>query len=215
MKPYKIVDTESWRKAHLALLVKEKEMTRALDDLAAFRRQQPACEVTKAYRFHGPDGECALLDLFDGRSQLIVYHHMLKPNDSSPCSGCSMFADNVGHIAHLHARDTSLVMVSRAGVSEIERFRRRMGWDIPWFSTQDNFNADFDVTEGFGVNIFLRDDDKVYRTYFTSARGIEELGSTWTFLDRTPLGRQEIWENSPENVPQTKAYQWWRLHDEY
>lgn len=106
-------------------------------------------------------------------------------------------------------------MVSRAPITEIEEFQTRMGWEIPWFSTTDDFNPDFDVNEGFGLNIFLRDGENLYRTYFTTGRGIEELGSTWTFLDRTPLGRQEEWEESPDRVAQTKPYQWWRLHDEY
>ncbi len=126
-----------------------------------------------------------------------------------------MVVDNVGHLAHLHARDTSLVLVSPAPVDHIEPHRQRMGWTVPWFSTSEEFNADFDVTTGFGLNVFLRDGDEVFRTYFTSGRGVEALGSTWTFLDLTPLGRQETWEDSPEGWPQTAPYQWWRRHHEY
>ncbi len=127
-----------------------------------------------------------------------------------------MFVDNVGHLAHLHARDTSFVLVSRAPIDEIEDFRQRMGWAIPWYSiAEGDFNEDFGVTTGFGLNVFLRDGDRVFRTYFTTGRGVEALGSNWTFLDLTPLGRQETWEDSPDGYPQTPPYQWWRLHDEY
>lgn len=210
-----IVSHAEWRRARMALLAKEKELTRRHDELSAERRRMPMVEVEREYVFKGPEGEVRLLDLFDGRRQLIVYHHMLRPADPSPCSGCSMFVDNIGHLAHLHARDTSLVLVSRAPIEEIEAFRKRMGWTIPWFSTTNDFNADFGVTTGFGLNVFLRDGDRIFRTYFTSGRGVESLGSNWTFLDLTPLGRQEAWEDSPAGYPQTPPYEWWRLHDEY
>jgi predicted dithiol-disulfide oxidoreductase (DUF899 family) len=131
-----------------------------------------------------------------------------------------MFVDQVGHLAHLHTRDTSFVLVSRAPLAKIEPFKERMGWTIPWFSSSgSDFNVDFGVTtdegETFGLSVFLRDGDRVFRTYFTSGRGVEALGSVWTFLDLTPLGRQEDWEDSPEEYPQTPPYEWWRLHDEY
>ena len=127
-----------------------------------------------------------------------------------------MFVDNVGHLTHLHARDTSLVLVSRAPVTEIEAFRRRMGWTAPWFSVADSdFNPDFGVSTGFGLNVFLRDGESVFHTYFTDGRGVEMLGSNWSFLDLTPYGRQETWEDSPEGWPQTPPYHWQRLHDEY
>jgi predicted dithiol-disulfide oxidoreductase (DUF899 family) len=127
---------------------------------------------------------------------------------------------SVGHLAHLHARDTSFALVSIAPISSIERYRSRMGWTIPWFSSAGTeFNRDFGVTtdegEMFGLSVFLRDGDDVYRTYFTSGRGVEALGSVWTFLDLTPLGRQETWEESPDGWPQSAPYVWWRRHDEY
>ena len=135
---------------------------------------------------------------------------------SAPCEGCSFFVDNVGHLAHMHARDTSLALVSRATRAQIEAFKRRMGWAVPWYSTLgDAFKADCGITTGFGLSVFLRDGDSVYCTYFTSGRGVEALGSVWTFLDLTPLGRQETWEDSPEGWPQTPPYEWWHLHDEY
>jgi predicted dithiol-disulfide oxidoreductase (DUF899 family) len=132
-----------------------------------------------------------------------------------------MFVDQIGHLAHLHARDTSLVLVSRAPLERLDRYRHRMGWDgIPWYSSEGaDFNQDFGVTtpegETFGLSVFYRDGDEVYRTYFTAGRGVEALGPVWTFLDLTPLGRQEEWEDSPEGWPQTPPYTWWRRHDEY
>src|SRR5829696_2127198 len=133
---------------------------------------------------------------------------------------CSMFVDHVGHLAHLHARDTSFVLVSRAPLEKIEPYRRRMGWSIPWYSSfESDFNVDQGVSpeepqldayqdgESFGLSVFFRDGDRVYRTYFTSGRGVEALGSVWTFLDLTPQGRQEDWEDSPEGYPQTKPYE--------
>jgi predicted dithiol-disulfide oxidoreductase (DUF899 family) len=127
-----------------------------------------------------------------------------------------MFTDQVGHLAHLHARDTSFALVSRAPLDQIDAFRARMGWTIPWYSLADEaFYADIGVTTGSALNVFLRDGDDVFRTYSTSGRGVEALGSVWTFLDLTPFGRQEEWEDSPPGTPQGPPYQWWELHDEY
>jgi predicted dithiol-disulfide oxidoreductase (DUF899 family) len=211
----RIVSSEDWHRSLQALRAKEKELMRAHDRLAAERRSGPWMRVEKDYRFEGSGGSVRLGDLFDGRRQLIAYHHMLKPADPSPCSGCGMVGDQIPHLAHLQQRDTSLVFVSRAPISEIEAFKRRMGWTMPWFSTMDTFNADVDVASGFGLNVFYRDRGDIYRTYFTTGRGVETLGTTWTFLDLTPLGRQETWEASPQGTPQTAPYEWWRLHDEY
>jgi predicted dithiol-disulfide oxidoreductase (DUF899 family) len=210
-----VVSQEQWLKAHEELVAKEKAHTRASDALAAQRRRQPMVLVTQKYTFTGEEGEVGLLELFAGRRQLIVYHHMLKPADEAPCPGCCMFTDMVGHLAHLNARDTTFVLVSRAPIDEITPFKKRMGWDIPWYSTADSFNADFMVTDGHGLNIFLQDGGNIYHSYFTTGRGVEHLGSVWTFLDLTPLGRQELWEDSPAGWPQTAPYQWWKLHDEY
>ncbi len=219
-----VVSPAEWQVAREKLLVKEKEATRARDALAAGRRRLPIVLIDKHYVFEGPDGQASLLDLFDGRRQLILYHFMFAPGvdgwPSAGCDGCSMFVDNIGHLAHLHARDTSLVLVSRAPVANIERYKARMGWTVPWFSSfGSDFNVDFGVTtdegETFGLSVFLRDGDHIYRSYFTSRRGVEALGSNWTFLDLTPLGRQEDWEDSPAGYPQTAPYEWWRRHDEY
>ena len=219
-----VVSRTEWEAALAALRAKEKEATRARDALAAERRRLPRVRVDKDYVFDGPDGRASLLDLFEGRRQLILYHFMFAPGvhgwPEAGCDGCSMFVDQIGHLAHLHARDTSFVLVSRAPIANIEAYRKRMGWTIPWFSSAgSDFNADFGVStdegETFGLSVFLRAGDDVYRTYFTGGRGVEALGSVWTFLDLTPLGRQERWEDSPAGYPQTPSYDWWRRHDEY
>jgi predicted dithiol-disulfide oxidoreductase (DUF899 family) len=223
-----VVTAEEWQVARDALLAKEKEATRARDELAAERRTLPRVRIDKDYVFDGPAGKATLLDLFEGRTQLLLYHFMFGPNQEAGCDGCSMFVDQIGHLAHLHARGTSFALVSRAPIEKLEAYRKRMGWTIPWYSSfKSDFNIDFGVGpetpqegvyqdgESFGLSVFLRDGEDTYRTYFTTARGAEALGSVWTFLDLTPLGRQEVWEDSPAGYPQTKPYEWWRRHDEY
>lgn len=219
-----VVSEAEWRAALARLTAKEKEATRARDALAAERRRLPMAAIEKPYVFEGPTGRMHLLDLFEGRRQLLLYHFMFAPDvhgwPDAGCPGCSMFVDQVGHLAHLHARDTSFVLVSRAPLANIERYRRRMGWTVPWFSSAGgDFNTDFGVTtdkgETFGLSVFLRDRDRVFRTYLTDGRGVEALGPVWTFLDLTPLGRQEDWEDSPAGWPQAPPYRWWRRHDEY
>src|ERR671910_2797873 len=141
-----VVSAAEWQGAHEQLLAKEKEATRARDALAAERRRLPMVRIDKDYVFEGPEGKASLLDLFDGRRQLILYHFMFGPSAEAGCDGCSMVADNVVHLAHLHARDTSFAMVSRAPLEKIEPYRKRMGWDIPWYSSFDSdFNFDFGV----------------------------------------------------------------------
>jgi predicted dithiol-disulfide oxidoreductase (DUF899 family) len=223
-----IVSAEEWQAAREAILAKEKEATRARDALAAERRRLPMVRIDKDYAFDGADRKATLLDLFEGRRQLLLYHFMFGPNQDAGCDGCSMFVDQIGHLAHLHARDTSFALVSRAPMTKIEAYRKRMGWTIPWYSSfASDFNFDFGVGpeapqqgvdqdgESFGLSVFLRDGEDIYRTYFTTARGVEALGSVWTFLDLTPLGRQENWEDSSAGYPQTTPYEWWRRHDEY
>jgi predicted dithiol-disulfide oxidoreductase (DUF899 family) len=221
-----IVSPREWDEARERLLVKEKEFTRARDALAAQRRRMPWMGVEKGYRFEGPNGPASLLDLFEGRRQLIVYRAFYGPEVTTyaeggeyperACVGCSFVADQVANPAHLNARDTSLAFVSRAPQGNIERLKARMGWEsIPWYTLTDDFDADFGVNEWHGTNAFIRDDDRVLRTYFVNSRGDEAMGSTWNYLDITALGRQEEWEDSPEGYPQTPAYQWWNYHDAY
>jgi len=223
-----VVSETEWQAALDVHRAKEKEATRARDGLAAERRRLPRVLIDKDYAFVGPDGKAPLPDLFEGRRQLLLYHFMFGPNQEAGCDGCSMVLDQIPDLAHLHARDTSFVAVSRAPLAKIEAYRQRMGWTIPWYSSfETDFNVDFGVGpetpqpdvyqdgEIFGLSAFLRDGDGVYRTYFTTQRGVEHLGTVWTLLDVTPLGRQEDWEDSPEGYPQTKPYEWWRRHDEY
>jgi predicted dithiol-disulfide oxidoreductase (DUF899 family) len=210
-----IVSEEEWQRSHEALLEKEKAATRGRDALAAERRRQPMTELSTEHAFDGPDGRASLLDLFDGRRQLLLYHFW-HPPEGEPCRGCSMFTDQIGHLAHINARDTTLALVSTAPQPQIAQFKRRMGWEIPWYTVVGSgFQEVRGTTEYFSLDVFLRDGDRVFLTYATSGRGVEALGSVWTFLDLTPLGRQEEWEDSPAGHPQTPAYAWWRLHDEY
>ena len=220
----KIVSAAQWQAAHERQLKKEKAATRARDALAAERRRLPMVRIDKDYVFTASDGKASLLDLFEGRRQLILYHFMFAPDvegwPEAGCPGCSFFVDQIGHLSHLHARNTSFVLVSLAPLANLRRYRKRMGWAVPWVSSAgSDFNSDFglstDEGETFGLSVFLRDGERVFRTYFTSGRGVEALGSTWTFLDLAPLGRQETWEDSPKGWPQTAPYEWWRRHDEY
>jgi predicted dithiol-disulfide oxidoreductase (DUF899 family) len=214
-----VVTAEEWRAAREALLVSEKEVTRARDALAADRRRMPRLLVDKPYAFEGPDGPATLEDLFAGRRQLVVYRNFFEPGvanwPESGCPGCSFLADQVAHLGHLNARNTTLVFVSRAPQPDIERWKARMGWDMPWYTITDDFDADFGVDEWHGTNAFYRDGDEIFRTYFVNNRGDEALGSTWAYLDLSALGRQEEWEDSPEGYPQTPPYEWWNLHDSY
>jgi predicted dithiol-disulfide oxidoreductase (DUF899 family) len=219
-----VVSAEEWRVASEALLAKEKEATRAGDALAAERRRLPMVRIEKDYVFDGPGGEARLIDLFEGRRQLILYHFMFAPGvngwPDAGCPGCSLVIDNLGHPAHLRARDVSFAAVSLAPLEQIDAYRTRMGWTIPWYSSAgSDFNADFGRStadgEIFGLSVFLCDGDDVFRTYFTDGRGVEALGNNWSFLDLTPFGRQETWEHSPEGRPQSAPYAWWRRHDEY
>jgi predicted dithiol-disulfide oxidoreductase (DUF899 family) len=219
-----VVSPTEWQVARDELLVKEKEATRARDALAAERRRLPMVRIDKNYAFEGPEGTKSLFDMFEGRGQLILYHFMFAPDvqgwPTAGCPGCSMFVDQIGHLAHLHARDTSFVQVSVAPLASIESYKDRMDWGLPWLSSSESdFNVDFGLSrddgETFGLSVCLRDGANVYRTYFVAGRGVEALGSAWTFLDLTPLGRQEDWEDSPQGYPQTPPYEWWRRHDEY
>jgi predicted dithiol-disulfide oxidoreductase (DUF899 family) len=214
-----IVSAQEWQAARQQLLVQEKQVLRAHDALAAQRRRMPWLAVDKTYAFDGPEGRASLLDLFHGRRQLIVYRAFFEPGvDGWPehaCRGCSMIADHIGNLAHLNARNTTLVFVSRADQSAIARLKERMGWHMPWFTITDDFDRDFEVDEWHGTNAFIRDQQRVFRTYFINNRGDEALGNTWSYLDMTALGRQEDWEDSPDGYPQTPPYSWWNWHDAY
>jgi predicted dithiol-disulfide oxidoreductase (DUF899 family) len=223
-----IVSDAEWQAAQARLLAKDKEATRARDALSAERRRQPMTEITADFRFDSADGrQLRLLDLFEGRRQLLLYHFMFTPDvpgwPDAGCVGCSLWADQVCHLAHLQARDTSMCFVSSAPVDKVQAYKQPMGWRPQWYSNSaagPDFSAAMglkgeDGKETHGLSVFLRDGERVFRTHFTSRRGLETVGGVWTLLDLTPYGRQEAWESSPEGWPQSATYSWLRRHDEH
>lgn len=237
-----IVSRDEWLAERVKLLEEEKEFTRRRDRLNANRRRLPMVKIEKEYEFEGPDGKAGLPDLFEGRRQLIVYHFMFDPDWEKGCPSCSFLTDNIGHLAHLHARNTSLALVSRAPLKKLLAYKKRMGWDIPWYSSSgSDFNYDFhatmdeakntfeynykDVTELVkslngktaelhGTSVFIHDGDSVFHTYSSYARGADLLVGTYNYLDLTPLGRQEDWEK-PEGRSDGGPMHWLRRHDQY
>lgn len=243
MTEHRIGTQEEWQAERDALLKEEKDLTRKGDELTKRRRELPWVEVEKDYRFETEDGEKGLADLFDGRSQLVVYHFMFGPPYEAGCPVCTSIADTLApQVPHLKARDTTLMLASRAPLDKLLAYRERMGWDIPWVSSDDNeFNRDLGflnteedlrswldsgnmpptveqnaemcgtdvlgyVTEGPGLSVYALDDGTVYRTYVTTARGLEVPGMAfYSLLDRTPKGRDE---SATEPL-------WIRRHDEY
>src|SRR5215472_13748473 len=175
MKKPPIVSPEAWETARAEMLVKEKAFTQARDRLAAERRRMPWMLVEKAYQFEGPKGKATLLNLFEGRRQLIVYRAFFEPGVAGwpdyACRGCSFGADQVSHLAHLNARDTTLAWASQAPQADITRLKAKMGWDMPWYTITDSFDVDFGVDQWHGHNVFFRDGDKIFRTYFINSRG--------------------------------------------
>ncbi len=240
----KIVSRDEWLAARKELLVKEKELTHYRDAVNAARRRLPMVRIEKDYVFEGPAGKASLLDLFEGRRQLIVYHFMFDPTWDEGCPSCSFLVDNIGHLAHLHACKTSLALVSRAPLAKIEPFKKRMGWTVPWYwSFGSDFNYDFHVTlneavapveynyrdkaeliqkgesyftqgESHGLSVFLRDGGSIFHTYSTYARGTDLLVGTYHYLDLTPLGRQEDWEEPPGRSD-SPFLAWVQYHDKY
>ncbi|ANS64518.1 hypothetical protein SLINC_2294 [Streptomyces lincolnensis] len=222
-----IVSRTQWRAAREELLLKEKALTRARDALNAERRALPMVEIDTEYVFEGGDGKATLLDLFEGRDQLVVYHFMFAPEWEAGCRSCSAFLDQIGHLAHLKARGTTFAAVSRAPYPKILPFKARMGWTVPWYSSYaSDFNRDFEATlehegelvERPGVSCFLREHDRVFHTYSTYERGLDGLGSTTTLLDLTALGRQEAWEEPKGRASALGApagSERIRYHDEY
>lgn len=238
----KIVSREEWLKQRKELLKEEKKFGKQLEKINAKRRQLPMVEIKKEYIFDGTDGRESLLSLFKGRNQLIVQHFMFDPEWDEGCKGCSFQTDNIGNLAHLYARDASLVMVSRAPLEKLEKFKKRMGWTFPWYSSNESdFNYDFHVTidasrgsdvynyedieklgEGWknwkgeqpGNSVFIRNGDRIFHTYSAYERGCELLMGTLNYLDLTPFGRQEDWEK-PDGRGNDKPGGWWQLHDEY
>jgi len=216
-----IVTHDEWERTLRDLTVQEKALTRLGDLISAQRRRLPMVGVRNDYLFTGVDGAATLLDLFDGRQQLIVYHFMFAADQEAGCEGCSWVVDAMSHPEHLRARNTSIIAASIAPLEKLQTYRQRMGWtDLDWYSSAgSDFNVDMGATVGgqehHGVSVFIRDGNEVYRTYYSGDRGVEHLGSHWTYLDLTPFGRQETWEDSPAGRPQNEAYAGQRRHDEY
>jgi len=224
----KVVSADEWLAERMKLLAEEKELTRRIDAISTKRRQLPMVRVDKPYRFVGADGEVGLRDLFRGRRQLIVQHVMYEPHWDEVCPSCTASIDELpaATLDHLAARETSYALVSRAPCEKLAGSQRRKGWPIPWYSSfGSDFNYDFDVTmdpsvkppvynyrplppedypetsaEQPGLSCFLLDGDDIYHTYSTYARGTDQLGGGYTFLDLTALGRQEAWEEPKGRV---------------
>ena len=225
-----VVSREEWREARRQLLAREKEATRQRDALNAERRGLPMVRIDTEYVFEGPEGKATLADLFGGRRQLIVQHVMFGPDWDAACPGCTASVDerSAGVLTHLASRDTAFVLVSRAPLAKLQAYAASRGWTVPWYSAAGgDFNYDFGVTvdaehpeynyrpepdvardgpaELPGVSCFLRDGDDIFHTYSTYARGTDQLGSTYTLLDLTALGRQENWEEPQGRAPRHGA----------
>lgn len=231
-----VASAQEWRKARLALLAREKELTKHYDRVSAERRRLPMLRIEKDYVFQGPKGEVALADLFAGRPQLIVYHFMFDPANKTGCPGCTGWVDALGDLALLNERRTSLALVSRAKIAKLEAYRKEHGWKHTWVSSYDtDFNYDFHVTldeekgsteynfedqvshrekgedyftkgEAHGFSVFFKQGGEVFHTYSCYARGCERLSDAYALLDMTPYGRQEDWEDSPAGWPQKPTY---------
>lgn len=203
-----VVSALEWQVARDRLLVKEKEATHALDALAAERRRMPMVRFGRDYLFDTPDGQATLIDLFAGRRQLVVYQFMDKGPDEY-CPGCTAYTDNTdtaGGRTYLHRRDTTYVTISDMPLAQIEAYKKRKGWTVPFYSSHGTtFSDDCGAGRGFGLSVFLRDGDDVYRTYFTKGRGVDRLRLDMNIFDLTPLGRQEQWEDTSDGWPRTEA----------
>jgi predicted dithiol-disulfide oxidoreductase (DUF899 family) len=223
-----IVSQEEWLAERKKLLAHEKELTRQKDRVNAERRRLPMVKVAKQYSFDGTEGKVNLLDLFDGKTQLIVHHFMFGPDWEAGCPGCTGHVNAIGNLSSLDKRDTGYVIVSRAPLEKLEAYKKLKGWNYPWYSAgEGDFNFDFNVSfkegvtdaeynyasrgredegEGPGMSVFFRIGDDVYHTYSVYARGLEPITDSYDFLDLTPYGRQEDFEDSPAGWPQKPTY---------
>jgi predicted dithiol-disulfide oxidoreductase (DUF899 family) len=230
-----VVSRQEWLAKRKALLAEEKELTRQMDRVNANRRRLPMVKVEKSYAFDVPNGKATLLDLFQGRRQLIIYHFMFDPNWEKGCMGCSSYLDALGDLSMLNQRDTTFAVISRAPLQKLQAYRASKGWKVDWFSSfSSDFNYDFHVTldekvtpieynyrsndeiaarngkgikgEEHGLSVFFRVGDDVFHTYSAYARGTESLTDSYDLLDRTPYGRQEDFEDSPKGWPQKPTY---------
>ena len=201
-----VVKAEEWEEARADLLKAEKEATRALDALAARRRRLPMVDFSNGYVFDTPEGSKSLLDLFEGRDQLVIYQFMDLGPDKF-CPGCTFFTNNVTYLDALAQSGVSWVTVSDMPLAQIEEYKARKGWTIPFVSSHGtDFSKECGVDGGFMLSVFLRDGEDVYRTYSTTARGVDRVMFVSNILDLCPYGRQEDWEDSPAGWPQQPTY---------
>lgn len=206
-----VVDVNEWRRQLDELRAREKRATRELDAIAAQRRRLPMVELPD-YVLQGADGPVRLVDLFQGRHQLITYHHMWFPDEEWQCGGCTGFTAQFTRLEFLEPYDARFVVVTQGPIADALEYRDKVGNQMTWYSTADSpFGADVDAPAGggFAVNVFLRDGDTVYRTWSTTGRGTEQLGHTFALVDLLPWGRQEQWQDSPTGWPQSATYQGW------
>jgi predicted dithiol-disulfide oxidoreductase (DUF899 family) len=217
-----VVSQTEWDAALAVLTEREEAVADAMHELAAARKRMPMVWVEHDYQFEGPDGVRSLTEVFDGRSQLIVYRFYFEEGvDGWPdagCAGCSSFADGIPELGLLHARDITFAMASPAPQANLRRYAERMGWrNVPWYTIcTERFSADFGVEEWFGLNVFLRDGDAVYRTYFLQhGPMVQCIGSVWSMFSLTPYGGQGEDEDVPEGWPQAPWSFWYRRHDEF
>jgi len=231
-----VVGKDEWLIAHKILLEHEKELTRQRDRVNAERRNLPMVKLEKEYSFEGSNGSVKLLDLFEGQTQLIIYHFMFAPEWEKGCGGCTGFVNSLGDLSMLNERNTTFVLISRAPFSKLEAYKTLKGWTLPWYSSfGSDFNYDFHVTldecvapteynyrdkaelerlhgpnviqgESHGLSVFFRMGNDVFHTYSTYARGVESLTDSYSLLDMTPYGRQEDFEDSPPGYPQKPTY---------
>ena len=199
-----IVDRASYNTARDALLLLEKAHTRAGDALAAARRRVPAVEVDPSLPLVGPDGDVPLLDVFEGRRQLIAYFHMWYPGApaADQCEGCTHYNGQVRELSYLHARDVTYAVFCEGPYAESARYHDFMGWDMPWYSAEMSADALLAGRSFAMLACYLRDGDRVFETYWTTGRGFEVMAPTYGLLDMTPYGRQEDWQDSPDGWPQ-------------
>jgi predicted dithiol-disulfide oxidoreductase (DUF899 family) len=206
-----VVDEAEWREQLAALRVREKAATRELDAIAAQRRRLPMVRLPD-YTLVGENGPVRLVDVFEGRSQLITYHHMWNPGAEWQCGGCTGYTSQFTRLDFLDPYDARFVIVTQGSIDEALAYRDKVGNRMPWYSTADSpFGADMDAPPGggFAVNVFLRDGDSVYRTWHTNGRGTEQLSHTFPLIDLLPWGRQEEWQDVPDGWPQSPTYERW------
>lgn len=231
-----IATQEEWLAKRKELLAEEKANTREKDRINAARRRLPMVKIDKNYEFDGPEGKVSLADLFGDKPQLIVYHFMFDPTWEKGCPGCTGYVDELGDISLLNKRNTRFVLISRAPLEKLEKYKADKGWTVDWYSPDDgDFNYDFHVThdparalpdynfmghdafvasrpndmpfgEAPGLSVFFKIGDDVFHTYSAYARGVESLTDSYSLLDVTPYGRQEDWEDSPDGWPQQPTY---------